>query len=135
MAVAAGLTVYELAALAVLAVAALFTATPAGQKATREGVKAIGDAIENAQGESETTDIAPPTTVTDCPDKDRPCPPCTGQLPAGRIDRVPRSKPHFPCPGDHYHYFTWNQDPKTCKCYPKKQVMCLDQGGFPPPGL
>jgi len=135
MAIVAGLSIYELGTLAVLGIAALLAATPAAQQAGRDAAKAIGEALDHTQEESQAADIAPPITTIECPDKDRPCPPCTGQLPPMRIDRVPPSRPHFPCPGDHVHYFVWNQDPKTCKCFPQKLLMCLDQGGMPPPGL
>ena len=48
--------------------------------------------------------------------RDSPCPPCPSP-PTPRIDRVPPSRPHYTCPGDHWHYFRYNQDPKTCRCY------------------
>jgi RHS repeat-associated protein len=35
-----------------------------------------------------------------------------------RIDKVPPSARHFPCPGDHWHYRVYNQNPKTCQCFP-----------------
>lgn len=46
----------------------------------------------------------------------RPCPPCPANPPP-EIDRVPPSRPHFPCPGDHWHYQRYNQNPATCKCF------------------
>ena len=45
-----------------------------------------------------------------------PCPPCPPPPPP-QIHRVPPSKPHFPCPGDHWHYFKYNQNPVTCQYY------------------
>jgi RHS repeat-associated protein len=60
------------------------------------------------------------------------CPPCNP--PAGsiryRFDRVPPSKPHLPYPGSHYHIYTMNQDPLTCRCNWSNYVT--DQP--PPPG-
>jgi Domain of unknown function (DUF4157) len=46
----------------------------------------------------------------------KPCPPCPPN-PAPQIDRVPPSTPHFPCPGDHWHYQVYNQNPQTCQCF------------------
>jgi RHS repeat-associated protein len=46
-----------------------------------------------------------------------PCPP-GGPFPNVRIDKVPPSAPHYPCPGDHWHYRRYNQNPKSCRCYP-----------------
>lgn len=44
------------------------------------------------------------------------CPPCPINPPI-EIDRVPPSDPHFPCPGDHWHYRVYNQNPQTCQCF------------------
>ncbi len=66
--------------------------------------------------------------------KDKKCPPCPlppplpkDKLP--RVDRVPPSKKHFPCPGDHLHtyWYETNQDPVTCACFHNLQedVQCL----------
>jgi hypothetical protein len=59
----------------------------------------------------------------------RPCPPCPPPPPP-RIDRVPPSRPHYPCPGDHWHYFIYNQNPVTCQCYvqPKFGGCCGTPG-------
>jgi len=46
----------------------------------------------------------------------RTCPPCPANPPP-EIDRVPPSDPHFPCPGDHWHYREYNQNPQTCVCH------------------
>ena len=51
-----------------------------------------------------------------------PCPP-GGPSPNTRIDTVPPSAPHFPCPGDHWHFRVYNQDPVTCKCYPSSWLF------------
>ena len=63
----------------------------------------------------------------------RECPPCPAppSIPPDfpRIDRVPPSSEHFPCPGDHLHVYWWevNQNPITCQCFNKKKedVHCL----------
>jgi hypothetical protein len=60
----------------------------------------------------------------------QPCPPCPPPYEISRrIDRVPPSRKHFPCPGDHEHVYImkYNQDPATCECFPKKieVVNCL----------
>jgi hypothetical protein len=44
------------------------------------------------------------------------CPPCPANPPP-EIDRVPPSEPHWPCPGDHWHYRYYNQNPVTCQCF------------------
>jgi hypothetical protein len=44
------------------------------------------------------------------------CPPCPAAPPI-EIDRVPPSSPHFPCPGDHWHFRVYNQNPQTCDCF------------------
>ncbi len=71
--------------------------------------------------------IAALTTTTK-----RPCPPCPPNPPP-EIDRVPPSAPHFPCPGDHWHYRQYNQNPTTCQCFLSGRLFggCLPQGGFP----
>jgi hypothetical protein len=122
MAVAIGLGAYELATLGALAIGALFFASPTGQQATKKAVEGISEALDTP---SEQTD-APPTTTTGCPpatqSKCKPCDP----PPPPRIDRVPPSRPHWPCTGDHMHVFEMNQNPVTCQCFPKeKEVICL----------
>jgi len=61
------------------------------------------------------------------------CPACPAPPPP-EIDRVPPSDPHFPCPGDHWHYFEYHQGPPpACICrLVRKFGGCLPQGGFPP---
>ncbi|MCG2711517.1 MAG: hypothetical protein L6416_04230 [Candidatus Omnitrophica bacterium] len=59
------------------------------------------------------------------------CPPCPKPPKWGaRIDKVPPSRPHKPCCGDHLHiyYFKYNQNPVTCRCYLQKidYVICLE---------
>jgi len=48
------------------------------------------------------------------------CPPCPRPpAPYTRTDLVPPSRPHYPCPGDHTHYYEpkYNQNPVTCECF------------------
>ncbi len=71
------------------------------------------------------------------PQKPKPqkgCPPCPP--PHIRVDRVPPSDKHYPCPGDHWHIQFYNQTPPpACICKPGKWQLggCLPQGGNPPP--
>lgn len=61
----------------------------------------------------------------------RPCPPCPTPPPP-QIHRVPPSRPHFPCPGDHFHYFFYNQNPVTCQCYLQRKFGgCCGTPGAP----
>jgi hypothetical protein len=63
----------------------------------------------------------------------RVCPPCPSPPPPD-IDRVPPSRPHAPCPGDHWHYYEYNQNPTTCVCYgPYRRFggCCLGIPGLP----
>jgi hypothetical protein len=52
----------------------------------------------------------------------RACPPCPTP-PGPDIDRVPPSAPHFPCPGDHWHYYEYNQNPVTCQCFGPRRLF------------
>jgi RHS repeat-associated protein len=61
----------------------------------------------------------------------KPCPPCPAPPPP-QIHRVPPSTPHFPCPGDHWHYFVYNQNPVTCQCYLQRKFGgCCGTPGAP----
>ena len=52
------------------------------------------------------------------------CPPCP-PAPPSRIDWVPPSRPHYPCPGSHAHTYVMDQAP-DCQCFPREaQVVCL----------
>ena len=57
------------------------------------------------------------------------CPPCR-PAPPPEIHRVPPSRPHGGCPGDHWHYFTVHQAPApSCKCSTKRRFGgCCGQG-------
>ena len=51
--------------------------------------------------------VAEATTTAKC------CPPCPPPPPP----ETHWDHPHGDCPGIHWHYFRYNQDPETCKCY------------------
>ena len=52
------------------------------------------------------------------------CPPCPPPRPPD-LHRVPPSKPHYPCPGDHSHTYVMNQNPTTCQCFERPgPVIC-----------
>ena len=61
------------------------------------------------------------------------CPDC-GTPPPPRIDRVPPSRPDYPCPGDHWVYFEYHQAPyPDCTCrLVRRSGGCVPQGGHPP---
>lgn len=65
---------YGLYLLAAAAVAALFAASPQGQKATKEVVKRIAEELETP---SPTLDTAPPTPIEPCPEQPPARPPKT----------------------------------------------------------
>jgi len=52
----------------------------------------------------------------------RPCPPCP-PAPPPEVDLVPPSTPHFPCPGNHWHYYQYNQNPTTCQCFGPRRLF------------
>jgi hypothetical protein len=64
--------------------------------------------------------------------RSRPCPPCPPNPPP-EIDRVPPSAPHYPCPGDHWHYRVYNQNPQTCDCFLSGRLFggCCGESGAP----
>lgn len=142
-------TAWQLAAMAAAAVTAVFLVTPAGQELTREAARDIADALDDLgspTASSEPTDqpvpvpIPIPRICQEC--GRRPCPPCVP--PVGttlfEIHRVPPKDPHFPCLGDHVHFFLQQQNPNNCRCFLKRNsrpVQCLPQGGTftPPPGV
>jgi RHS repeat-associated protein len=60
-----------------------------------------------------------------------PCPPCPPPPPP-QIHRVPPARPHYPCPGDHWHYFVYNQNPVTCQCFLQRRFGgCCGTPGAP----
>ncbi|MBL9030839.1 MAG: RHS repeat-associated core domain-containing protein [Phycisphaerae bacterium] len=65
-------------------------------------------------------DIAPPIPIPWNPG----CPPCVPPPP--RYDKVPPSRPHYPCPGSHTHWWwvTGQGPPPDCKCSFKEEVSC-----------
>lgn len=65
------------------------------------------------------------------------CPACVP--PVGtmmwEIHRVPPSRPHFPCPGDHVHWYRMQQNPNNCQCFKQRNardVQCIDTPGSTP---
>lgn len=61
------------------------------------------------------------------------CPPCP-RPPNPDVDRVPPSRRHGGCPGDHWHYYEYNQDPVSCICYgPRRRFggCCVGAPGAP----
>jgi RHS repeat-associated protein len=75
-----------------------------------------------------------PTAVTRSGKEEQGCCPDCGDPPAPEIDRVPPSRPHGSCPGDHWVYFEYHQSPyPDCKCRLVRRFGgCLSQGGYPP---
>lgn len=54
--------------------------------------------------------------VAACKEWQKGCSPCPAPPPP-EIHRVPPKKPHFPCKGDHWHYFRYDQGPPPqCIC-------------------
>lgn len=97
--------------------------------------KVVEDAIETNE-----QDKAVPIPITECPER-RPCPPCNPSVGTigYEVHRVPPSRPDWPCPGDHVHWFMRHQNPYNCQCFWKRNFIpptCLEQGDSPelPPG-
>jgi hypothetical protein len=123
----------EKAAVAVLFIASAVAVAWAAHEATEAIDKALDDSDQDASTDR-TRDI---TATEECP-KRRPCKACTpavGTIAVERVDRVPPSVAHFPCPGDHAHLVQMNQNPRTCQCFWNKatpDVYCLEPGELPP---
>jgi len=62
-------------------------------------------------------------------DKLKRCPPCPFS-PAPEIDRVPPSRPHWPCKGDHWHYRVYNMD-FFCNCHLSSRLFGGCCGALP----
>lgn len=130
-----GIGIVELAALAAAAIAVIL-ASPQGQKAVQQTAEHVIEQLDKLRetdaSQEKAKDIAPPTTIESCPTRAKECDPCPPPPPP-RVDRVPPSRPHFPCAGDHWHYYVYNQNPTTCECFLRQEFGgCLDQGAFPP---
>ena len=113
--------VYELG----VAIFGLFVvASPPGQQAIKQTAQAVANGLTKASDDPVPVPVPVPTTgCAECEKKK--CPPCPPPPPP-RIDKVPPSRPHWPCTGDHMHVFEMNQNPVTCQCFPKeKEVICL----------
>ena len=62
------------------------------------------------------------------------CPPCT-PYPAGTVGYMgPHYDDHFPCGNPHMNLFKVHQDPKTCKCYWRRNKPDCASGATPDPG-
>ena len=90
----------------------LFPALPPFAPVVPVVVGAVGAAIPAVMGICLAVSVLIPT---DSPPR-RPCPPCPDP-PNSEIDRVPPSRHHPPCPGDHWHYYVYDQNPRTCQCF------------------
>ena len=63
------------------------------------------------------------------------CPPPPAP-PTPVIDYVPPGTPHFPCKGNHEHYFVYHQGPPPeCKLRLKRNLRCLDKSNLELPLL
>lgn len=70
--------------------------------------------------------VPDPPPVTECPPQ--PCDPCPPPPPP----QVHRDHPHGECQ-DHWHYFVYNQNPKTCQCFLQRKFGgCLGPDEEPP---
>lgn len=89
-----------------------------------------GEVAEAAAAEATAATAAATVTSTEkttekvkTTNKPKPaCPPCNEPLPPSRVDD---DHSHYPCPGAHVHYYVWEQDPNTCKCWVKDRLACL----------
>jgi hypothetical protein len=124
----------------VLAIPAIILAAEAAAELTLLVTSAVLAAAVVHEASKSMTD-SEADVVKPCPKQRQPCPACNP--PVGtllyEIHRVPPSAPHFPCPGDHVHWFRQMQNPNNCQCFLKRNalpVTCLPQGGQPslPPG-
>jgi RHS repeat-associated protein len=59
-------------------------------------------------------------TWCECHDRNKKCPPCPA-APFGPPQYHHVQNQHG-CPNGHWHYWRWDQNPQTCKCYPKRLV-------------
>lgn len=70
----------------------------------------------------------PPPPDREAPPRERlprTCEPCP-MPPAPQYHKVPPSRKHFPCEGDHVHTWVMHQGPPpACICRPKDDVECL----------
>jgi hypothetical protein len=84
------------------------------------------------------TSASPPLPDTPSPNAAPPAAlgTCPNPKPANevQVDRVPPSRPHYPCPGDHWHCLEYHQVPyPDCRIFKKRTFGgCLAQGAAPP---
>lgn len=117
----------EEAAVAAVAITAAAGATAVAADAVERALRQRWEAMQ-LEG-SGTIDA-----VLRC-DKCPGCLPPVGTIAVERVDRVPPSAAHFPCPGDHAHLVERHQNPRSCACFWNKanpDVYCLGPGEVPP---
>lgn len=115
---------------------AFLTAIVVSAFAAKEIAEEIDEALDEREREasSSTADTAKDKVcVNNCSEEE--CPPCVppaGTIRVERVDRVPPSRRHAPCPGDHAHLVQRNQAPyPNCRCFWNKarpDVVCLEPG-------
>jgi RHS repeat-associated protein len=92
------------------------------EKSCRRGCGEMGKRFKSC--EAFTTDVCfAEIDWVACKCERSKCPPCPLKMP--RVDFVPPSKPHWPCQGNHLHYWTSNQNSETCACNYKEHIVCL----------
>lgn len=110
-------------------------------KVDGKNVPRLGDMMLQNKGSSPNTppfpEVQPPlvaavAVTTKKSDECDPCEPPVGTV-AYEVHRCPPGTPHYPCTGDHVHFFKRHQSPKSkgCMCFWKRNfrpVQCLPQG-------
>ena len=105
-----------------LIVAGAIVATVVITEVVRPGT--IKEIVDEVIPKTKPIPIPVPNIKKTCP----PCPP--PQQSGSRVDCVPPSRKHYPCPGTHKHtwHYVMDQNPITCECYERKvehPVECL----------
>ncbi len=99
-------------------------------------IEAVDKTLEKRDQEKAGDNAADNTCIKGCSRKCPPCVPPVGTIRVERIDRVPPSRPHAPCSGDHAHLVQRNQAPYPgCRCFWNKarlNVYCLGSEEPPP---
>ncbi|KPA17598.1 Rhs family protein [Candidatus Magnetomorum sp. HK-1] len=108
----------------------------AGAIVVTETIEAVDDALQERERGKAREKSTDKTCVENCGNKCPPCVPPVGLICVERVDQVPPSRPHAPCPGDHAHLVQRNQAPyPDCRCFWNKarpDVLCLEPGEKPP---
>jgi type VI secretion system secreted protein VgrG len=99
-----------------------------GAYVASEAIEAIDEALEDDEVGTATDTCVGGCSSPACP----PCSPPAGTIRVERVDHVPPSRAHYPCPGDHAHLVQMNQVPyPNCRCFWNKaspDVQCLNPG-------